>query len=461
MRVHERKSLRDGIVRRAALVVSESRLVGDRVRNRATLTALRRSSTVAEVGEVFVAGLRDATRRGVKLTIEAGVDVHATKRIAMMTVQLLRQHRGLTDLADVRINAPHERFRSSSFGAVDPNFRGAGGSTLWFNSERLQPGGVAQTDADIKELYRAGNRTAAWRYGLEGVVAHEVGHLIGNAATLAARGTHLEKSLAQRTVNSLESWQRAQVEAKIDKEYTAAADLLVNATPQKIIRFHNFRLKESGAKPDPRANPEQIRSKILTELPDRYYGMGPRNELSAAAAQVVTSPYASVNVWEQHGEAFGAVVLLGVKADAVSHATYEWMMDALNHKCVDRSREFLNRRDVLVGDAEKAGPLAPSVPPPSTPPPWSTRPRARIPRVALCNPRACPAPHPSPACSISASPKRAWRPPSESGRTPARPPIPRPASPRRRFGTLHTRHPPQARLRAAPRGIVTRCRARE
>lgn len=318
---------------------------------------------------MFAAGLRDATRRDVKLTIEPNVDVHAAKRIAMTSVQLLRQYRGVTDLSEVRINSAHGLFKPTAYAAVDPNLNATNGSTLWFNAEHLRPGTIAKLDTDIKAMAHSGFSTPAYQYGLEGVVAHEVGHLIGFAAMRAAEGTHLQNALAQRTINSLSPAQRAEVQVEVATKYRSEADWYKNASSLEIVGYHKAQLKAAGLDDNVQVNPDHVRSELLAALPSTYYGAGPRNELSGASAAKVSSRYSAQDVREQQGESFAALTMLGEHADVSSRATCDWMMEALNRKWVDRSREILNYRDVLVADAKEAGALEyPAPPMPAYPP---------------------------------------------------------------------------------------------
>ncbi|HSA52043.1 MAG TPA: hypothetical protein VLH10_18300, partial [Yinghuangia sp.] len=312
------------------------------------------------------------TRRTVHLDMDDRVDLYAAKQIAMNTLVMLRHYR-VTDLREVTISDFGELSRtgdagaltSGTPGAVYPNARsvrertGENGSKLWFNSRLFSTEAGDSHASWLAQAAKEGAANRSSRLGVAAVVAHEIGHLIGNAARRSAAERGKDGSLAREVIRQVAHTSESHaIQNDVAARYKADFNFFSKAPDNEVLKWHRKNLEKAGNPEDVAADPSaaDVRAEQLAGLPGKYYGPTAMNELSKALVHRHSGPYAAENQFEQEAEGIMAVVVDGPRADAASRATHAFVMQNLGRPANDRPKDFhkYNERIVVDNRAQKA-----------------------------------------------------------------------------------------------------------
>ncbi len=217
-------------------------------------------------------------------------------------------------------------------------------SHLWYNADLFtNEAGNSYAEESVKFGSQPGVNKST-KHGIAALVAHEIGHLIGNASRhLAAWKNMAREELSRVVIRDVRTPEAAAAERRVAAEYTAQVAFFRDAPNHEVENRHRKELKEAGFTGDLNSIPPvaEIRTERISALNDKYYGPTPTNELSKAIVVAHSGEYAGTSLYEQEADSAMAAVVNQQQADEVGRTTFGYIMEPFGRSANDVPRDYL------------------------------------------------------------------------------------------------------------------------
>lgn len=340
----------DAADRRPTLDVSE--------RNRVTYSRLASLADYDRIMEVFQGEIDEAAGRPVRLVVDRNVDVYELRRFAVEQVVLERSFRGLTDLDEIRVDRSlwDEAGPEAQVLAAFEREPGATGSLLWYNPRLLSRGGAhavtVKSHDPVEQEYCS---PTFGRLGVSFISLHEKGHQV--AQTAADKKPVLRAALSWVTLATATALERQELERRAAALEAREKEALRTATGEQAAEYER-KYRRSRGYTDRALNesPEEVRTRLLDGLSEKYRGCSPMNEMSRMHVEAYAGGYAARNHAEQEAQSVAIVATYGLGADKVSRMVNRMIMAVHEQPADVRLSDYLACTDMIkaANEADRA-----------------------------------------------------------------------------------------------------------
>lgn len=316
--------------------------------NRLTFDMLRKANGLPEIGQVLQANLDEIMGKHVPLAIDRQVDKDQLLRLTMDLTSALRTFRGVTDLAEVRIDGRGSGAAQGKRAVVQAHRPDKEGSLLWFNAKTYsEPTSSFQR---VVASQRGRFVIPAQRLGISYVALHEIGHLVADAA--ARRNARLRKEQAVRTNSLIPAHERDLVQRLAREDYAKEQAALGDASSAEVDEKWE---RVFGAVPDDArgdADVEDRRDTLRRIAQHRYAEDRAMDSVGRVFVAGNVSYYASMNGFEQEAESVVDVGVTGVDAHPATRDLNNRIMAELGLPPDRKLDEFLHYQAAMAGHCD-------------------------------------------------------------------------------------------------------------